>query len=431
MGTGLFDEGRAARPLAERMRPRSLDEMAGLEDLLGRGGWLRGLLERGHLPSMILHGPPGTGKTTLARLLASETGAAFIQANAVATGVGELRKIFEAASARLRLEGRRTLLFVDEIHRLNKAQQDVLLPYVEDGTVVLVGATTENPFFDVIGALLSRARTVAFRPLSDPALGAILERALRDRENGLGELGLTLSDEALGAILAEAQGDARVALTILEEAAQLREDREGVLSADAVRRARGRKGAYDRAGDEHYHTISAFIKSVRGSDPDAAMLWLTKMLEMGEEVRFIARRLVILASEDVGLADPRALSLAVAAAQATELLGLPECAYALAEATLYLALAPKSNSAAKALEAGRAIVQREGQLEVPAHLRNLSGRAKAEAKADDYLYPHDYPGHWVAQDYWPERVSRSQVYRGGDEGEEGAFRRRKPGLESE
>jgi len=428
MDEGLFDEGRIRRPLAERMRPRSLGEISGLDDLVGEGGWLRRLVQKGRVPSMILHGPPGTGKTTLARLLAQESGAVFVQANAVATGVAELRKIFEAASALLRVEGRRTILFVDEIHRLNKAQQDVLLPYVEDGTVVFVGATTENPFFDVIGPLLSRARTVAFHPLSDEAMAEILGRALGDRERGLGEMGVRLSDDGLASILGLAQGDARVALGLLEEASELRADRR-TITAEDVHRIQGEKGRYDRAGDEHYETISAFIKSVRGSDPDAAMLWLTKMLEMGEEVRFIARRLVILASEDVGLADPRALQVAVAAAQATELLGLPECAYALAEATLYLALAPKSNSAAEALEAGREIVRREGRLPVPPRLRNLAGRAKAEAKAEDYLYPHDYPGHWVAEDYWPTGVSRSQVYRGSDEGEEGILRRRKPGPE--
>lgn len=427
-GRGLFAEGAMSRPLAERMRPGNLSEMVGLEEVLGEKGWLSGLVKGGHLPSLIFHGPPGTGKTTLARLLAREVGGVLVEVNAVSTGVAELRQVFSAARSRLDVEGRRTVLFLDEIHRLNKAQQDVLLPVVEDGTVVLIGATTENPYFDVIGPLLSRCRTVAFPPLGKDELGRLLERALGDEERGLGRLGHALSDAARDEIVRLAAGDARVALTLLEEAAQLISGRGHVIEADEVDRvARSPGTAYDRAGDGHYQTVSAFIKSIRGSDPDAAMVWLQKMLVAGEDVRFIARRLVILASEDVGLADPRALSVAMAAAQATEFVGRPECAYALAEATLYLAMAPKSNSAATALHAAHEVVTQAGRLDVPLHLRNLEGRAKGEAGAPDYRYPHDFPGHFVAQEYWPTGLTRWPVYLPGELGEEPRIERNRPG----
>lgn len=425
---GLFDEGRTKRPLAERMRPRSLEETAGLEGLLGPGAWLSVALQKDRLPSMIFYGPPGTGKTTLARLLAQTSKAAFESVNAVTTGVQELRGILEAARKRLNIEGRRTILFLDEIHRLNRGQQEVLLPFVEDGSVVLIGATTQNPFFDVSGALLSRVRTISFKPLPEEALEAVLTRALRDRERGLGELGLTLSPQALAEIQRLSGGDARVALSLLEEAALLGETTGGVIDRPSVVNvAQGPSGAYDRSGDEHYHTISAFIKSIRGSDADSAMVWLAKMLLMGDDVRFIARRLVILAAEDIGLADPRALQVAVAAAQATELVGRPECEYPLAEATLYLALAPKSNSATTALAQAKEVVQDAARMSVPAHLRNLTGRANSEADAPDYKYPHDFPGHFVAQDYWPLDVPRQEVYRPGTEGEEPGIRERDAG----
>lgn len=424
---GLFAEGAMSRPLAERMRPQNLAAMVGLEEVIGRDGWLSGLVAGGNLPSLIFHGPPGTGKTTLARLLAGEVDGVLVQVNAVSTGVAELRQIFSAARARLDVEGRRTILFLDEIHRLNKAQQDVLLPVVEDGTVVLIGATTENPYFDVIGPLLSRCRTVAFQPLGREDIGQILTRALADRERGLGRLDHTLAEGAREEIVRLSAGDARVALTLLEEAAQLTTGRGHVISAAEVDRvARSPGTAYDRAGDGHYQTISAFIKSVRGSDPDAAMVWLQKMLIAGEDVRFIARRLVILASEDVGLADPKALGVAMAAAQATEFVGRPECAYALGEATLYLALAPKSNSVARALEAAHDVVTGAGRLDVPLHLRNLTGRAKSEAGAGEYRYPHDFPGHFVVQEYWPLGLPRHTVYVPGEEGDEPGIEARRP-----
>ncbi len=427
---GLFTEGEGKRPLAARMRPNQLADLVGLGELLAETSWLRAALAAGRLPSMVLYGPSGTGKTTLARILAAESMSAWVGMNAVTATVQDLRQVLAESRQRLAVEGKTTILFLDEIHRLNRAQQEVLLPDVEDGSVVLIGTTAGNPFFDISRALLSRVRTVAFVPLADKEIAAIVDRALADRERGLGAWELTLEPAARASLVRLSGGDGRVALNLLEAAATRRHAASGgAVSAQDVEDVRqGVYAPYDQAGDEHYHTISAFIKSVRGSDPDAAMIWLTKMLELGEEPRFIGRRLVILAVEDVGLADPDVLPYVMAAAQGLELIGLPEGALLLAAATLRLALAPKSNSATMALAAARQLVQAHGRLTVPAHLRNLSGQAKREADAADYRYPHNFPDHWVDQDYWPEGVPKTAIYPRVDAGAEAALNRQKPGT---
>ena len=426
---GLFSEGEGKRPLAARMRPTQLKDIVGLGDLLAESGWLKAALAAGHLPSMVLYGPSGTGKTTLARILAVESQSAWVGMNAVTATVQDLRQVLAESRQRLSVEGKTTILFLDEIHRLNRAQQEVLLPDVEDGSVVLIGTTAGNPFFDISRALLSRVRTVAFVPLSEAEIATIVDRALTDEGHGLGAWKLALEPSARTLLVRLCGGDARVALNLLEAAATRRHAAGGdtVSEQDVEDTRQGVYASYDQAGDEHYHTISAFIKSVRGSDPDAAMVWLAKMLELGEEPRFIGRRLAILAVEDIGLADPDALPYAMAAVQGLELIGMPEGALLLAAATMRLALAPKSNSAAMTLGAARKVVEAYGRLTVPAHLRNLSGQAKRDADADDYRYPHGFPGHWVDQNYWPEGVPRSALYRPATSGQEPELNRRKPG----
>ena len=362
----LFQPPPERQPLAARMRPRDLGEFVGQEHLVGERGPLRRSVARGHLSSLLLWGPPGTGKTSLARLLAAEIGAHFTTLSAVMSGVVEVRATIAEAQERLNLHGTRSLLFLDEIHRFNKAQQDALLPHVEDGTVTLIGATTENPYFEVNAALLSRMRVWRLEPLTDDEVGAVVRRALTDEERGLaGPLGPTggvaLSDDAFEHLVSLAGGDARAALNVLEGATALAEseeirDADGHVSPrleDVETAAQQRVLAYDRAGDGHYDTVSAFIKSLRGNDPDAALYWLAAMIAAGEDPKFIARRLIISASEDVGNADPRALSVAVAAGQALDWIGLPEAQYALAQATTYIATAPKSNRSGVRLLGGR------------------------------------------------------------------------------
>lgn len=421
----LFDEpttaGPASAPLAARMRPRSLDEILGQDHLLAPGRALRRALDADRVPSMILWGPPGSGKTTLAEVIARQTGAEFIGLSAVTAGVAELRKAVDAARAHAS-RGGRTILFLDEVHRWNKAQQDAVLPHVEQGTLTMIGATTENPSFEVNAALLSRARVFTLRALSDPDVERILRRALGDPERGLGQTGLTIAPEALAHLVERANGDARSALNGLELAADATLASGGLSIAvaaveDAVQQ---RALHYDKAGDSHYDTISAFIKSVRGSDPDAAIYWLARMLESGEDLMFIARRLVILAGEDIGLADPRALPLAVAAQQAAHFIGLPEAMYPLAEATLYLAAAPKSNSVGRAYSAAARAVQDTRNDPVPVHLRNaVTGLMRGMGYGRDYRYSHDYaaddPARW-SQRYLPDNVAEQQFYEPGSQG---------------
>jgi len=392
---------REAQPLAARMRPASLEEFVGQQHFLGEGKLLRRLLKADRLGSVIFYGPPGTGKTTLARLLASESRSHFQQLSAVASGVKELREVLAAAYDRLSAAGQRTLLFIDEIHRFNKAQQDVLLPDVENGVVILVGATTENPFFTINSALVSRSRVFQFEPLSAEDIKQLVRRALSDRERGLGRYDVRLHDDALEFLAEVSDGDARRAISALEV---------GVLSSDtspveftrqlAEESVQRKAIGYDRDGDTHYDTISALIKSIRGSDPDAALYWLARMLEGGEDVRFLARRIVILASEDVGNADPAALPLAVAAAHACELVGLPECQLTLAQAVTYLACAPKSNAATVGIANARRDVREGRVLPVPVHLRDRHyPGAKRLGHGEGYQYAHDHPDAVAAQDY--------------------------------
>ena len=408
-------------PLAERMRPRRIDEFVGQQHLLGPGRVLREMLEGGQVESLILWGPPGTGKTTLAHLLAAASGAHAVAFSAVLQGVKELRQVVEEAQDELARSGRPTVLFVDEIHRFNKAQQDAFLPHVEAGTVTLVGATTENPSFELIPPLLSRTRVLVLEPLTEEEVGAVVDRALADPEHGLGGARLTLAPEARAFLVAHAQGDARVALNTLELAARLARTRRtrtldlGLLEEAAQQRAL----RYDKAGEEHYNVISAFIKSLRGGDPDAAVYWMMRMLEAGEDPLFVARRMVIFAAEDVGNAEPQALQVAVAVKDAVHFVGLPEGRIPLAQAAIFLATCPKSNASYRAMLAAAEDVRQAGPLPVPLHLRNApTPLMKGLGYGAGYLYPHDYEDAVVEQDYLPERLRARLYYEPSDRGRE-------------
>lgn len=410
-------------PLATRMRPRTLDEFAGQDSVVGQGTLLRGAIEQDRLTSVIFWGPPGSGKSTLAQIIARTTKAKFENYSAVTSGVADIRKVIEQAKERRRKLRQKTILFIDEIHRWNKAQQDALLPFVEDGTVVLIGATTENPYFEINAALLSRSRLFRFEKLSDAAIRALLERSLTDTERGLGSLNIAADAEALDFLAQISGGDARNALTALEAAAQATiEDENGqrrLTLALAEEGAQARQLGYDKTGDEHYDTISAFIKSLRGSDPDAALYWLAKMLMAGEDIKFIARRLIILASEDIGNADPMALVVANAAAQAVMFVGLPEAQLTLSQAVTYLATAPKSNAATVAIGRATEEIKTHGTQPVPLPLRDShypGGKAMGHGKT--YLYPHDFPGHYVEQQYLPGAVQGTPFYEPTEQGEE-------------
>ncbi len=429
-------EGDAPAPLAARMRPRTLDEFVGQAHLVGPGRALRRAIENDTVPSMILWGPPGTGKTTLAEIVAKATGAEFVALSAVSAGVADLRAVVADAQA-ARALGKRTVLFIDEIHRFNKAQQDAVLPYVEDGTITLIGATTENPSFEVISALLSRSRVFVLKALDDEQVAQVVRRALADSERGLGAERVTLDDDALAALVGLSNGDARVALGTLEYAAAAaprdptgarRIDRD--LIADAMQR---RMVAYDKKGDNHYDVISAFIKSIRGSDPDGGVYWLARMLDAGEDPLFIARRLVILASEDVGLADSRGLLIAMAAQQAVHFVGMPEGFYPLAHATLYLATAPKSNSVGRAYGAALRDVEATRNDPVPLNLRNApTGLMKKLGYGSGYRYAHedyaemagsgDLPPAERLEPYLPENVRDHAYFEPGSQGEEARLR---------
>ncbi|HEY5266776.1 MAG TPA: replication-associated recombination protein A [Acidimicrobiales bacterium] len=396
---------REAAPLAELLRPRTLDEVVGQDALVGPQGPLRRFVEAGQLTSMILWGPAGTGKTTLARILATSANYVIESLSAVSSGVKDVREALVRARERLGEQGQRTVLFIDEVHRFNKAQQDLLLPATETGEVVLIGATTENPYFEVNAALMSRSTLWRLNPLNDEALRVLVQRGLDLR-------GASITEEALSAITSSADGDARSALTTLDTAIVLATLESKGEPVDVSHVARARDGRlYHQSADTHYDQISAFIKSVRGSDPDAALYWLVTLLESGESARFLARRLVILASEDVGLADPTGLLVAESAARAVEFVGLPEARLTLAHATITLALLPKSNSVTRALGAATAAVQSGGFVEVPTHLRDAhyAGAAKLGFGAD-YRYAHDYPNGWVAQQYLPDSFKDSTFF---------------------
>ncbi len=390
MTPGLFDSDPEETPLAARMRPLTLGEFVGQEAVLGPGRALRVAIERDAVPSMILWGPPGSGKTTLAEVVAHSTGAHFERISAVSAGVADLRRIVAEARARRRV-GRRTVLFIDEIHRFNKGQQDAVLPYVEDGTVTLIGATTENPSFEVNSALLSRARVFVLQALSDDEVATIVDRALRDRERGLGAKELELESDAKRLLVGFANGDARAALSALEFAGASLPEGTRKIDATLVREAMQRRNSpYDKGGDMHYDVVSAFIKSIRASDPNASLYWLARMIEGGEDPLFIARRLVILASEDVGLADSNGLQVAVAAQQAVHFVGMPEGFFPLAHATLYLATAPKSNAVGRSYGAAKEDVLETRNEPVPLHLRNAPTRLMRElGYGRDYHYAHD------------------------------------------
>jgi putative ATPase len=424
---GLPERGRP-RPLADRMRPRTLDEVVGQDHLLGPGRVLRTALERKELHSMILWGPPGSGKTTLAALLAQGSGARFVAFSAVLSGVNDIRRVIAEAESEWARAGRRTLLFVDEIHRFNRAQQDAFLPHVERGTMVLVGATTENPSFEVNAALLSRCRVYVLQPLGEADLLQVLRRALADRERGVGLLEPAVEDEALRLMARLASGDARAALNILELTVTLAPQVEGrprVTPAVVLEAAQRKTLLYDRAGEEHYNLISALHKSLRDSDPDAALYWMTRMLESGEDPLYVARRLVRFASEDVGNADPAALRVALAAKDAYHFLGSPEGELALAQAVLYLALAPKSNAVYTAWLAARHDVHARPAEPVPLHLRNAATPLLEElGYGRGYQYAHEAPDARVAQEHLPEALRGREYYRPTDRGFEAELGRR-------
>jgi len=412
----LFDDAAERRledgaPLAARMRPRTLDEFVGQVDALGPGTVLRTAIELDALSSLILFGPAGTGKTSLARIIAGMTRSHVTELSAVSAGVKDVRTVIEQARERLKMTGRRTVLFIDEIHRFNKSQQDALLHAVEDRLIVLIGATTENPFFEVNPPLISRSRIVEFKPLADADIHAIVSRALADAERGLGDA-VTMDSAALDLIVTLAGGDARVALTTLELAAQLASAEGGtgaITTAEVTRATAVRAVPYDKTGDVHYDVISAFIKSMRGSDPDAAVYWLARMVHGGEDPKFIARRMMIFASEDIGMADPQALLMAHAAFKAAESIGWPEARINLSHAAIYLALAPKSNAAYLAIdEALRDVREGESRL-VPDHLRDRHRPGAEEYPA--YKYPHDFPGAQVRQQYLPDGLTGHRYYR--------------------
>jgi putative ATPase len=412
----LFDHkeerDREGAPLSARMRPRRLEEMVGQTHLVSKGSLLRRAIEADRIPSMILWGPPGTGKTTLARSVAAETRAEFVPFSAVLSGVPELRKILEAAAERKRLHGTRTILFVDEIHRWNKAQQDALLPHVERGAVVLIGATTENPSFAVNAALLSRARVFRLEPIAKEDLARLLERALLDPEHGLGTWGMSADEKALAMIAEMAEGDARRALDVLELAASDARSRQTVLDEKAVEDAlASRTLLYDKSGEEHYNVVSAFIKSMRGSDPDAAIYWMMRMLEAGEDPLFVMRRMIIFASEDVGNADPNALKIAVAADSAFRRLGMPEGLHPLAQCCTYLASTVKSNASYVAWQRAKEAVSAHGPLPVPMKLRNAATtHMKAWGYGKGYRYPHNEGGHAIGETYLPDELAGSRFY---------------------
>ena len=406
-------------PLADRMRPRRLDEIVGQEAAIGRASFLYRMIERDTIPSLLLFGPPGCGKTTIASVIAEMTKSRFVKVNATSSGIKEIRDVVAKAKEELSYYRRRTIVFIDEIHRFNKGQQDVLLPYVEDGTFILIGATTENPYFEINGPLLSRMRLIHLKALADDSISQVLKRALAEEKRGLGAHHYKATEEALSLISSYASGDTRVALNLLEQSCAMLADGGTLTEKEIAEVAGERTAAYDKNRDYHYNIISAFIKSMRGSDPDAALHYLARMIDGGEKPSFISRRIMICAAEDVGLADPRALSVAVSAAQAAEMVGFPEAQIILAEAVVYICLAPKSNSACMGIFAAEGEEKTRSNWSIPLHLMDAHyGGAKKMGIGVDYKYPHDFGG-WVEQQYLPDELAGHVYYQPKPNGEEG------------
>jgi putative ATPase len=418
------DQLAAHAPLATRMRPQTLDDLVGHADVIGPGTLLRTAIEADRLSSIILWGPPGSGKTTLARIIATTTRAYFVQLSAVTSGVADLRTAIKAAADRIGMSGQRTVLFIDEIHRFNKAQQDAILPHVEDGTVILIGATTENPSFEVNSPLLSRSRVVVLRSLTDEDIAVIVRRALTNTERGLGAEPLTVSEDALDLLVNLANGDARFALNTLEFASAGAAD--GQITEELVAQAAQRRAAtYDKSGDDHFDAISALHKTMRGSDPDAALYWLARMLERGDDPLYVVRRVVRFASEDIGLADPQALTLSIAAQQAVHFIGMPEGALALAEAVVYCALAPKSNALYRGYGAARTDVENSRNDPVPIHLRNAPTRLMSDlGYGKGYRYAHDFDEGVIGQQNLPDALAGRRYYQPTNRGLEADLRQR-------
>lgn len=410
-------------PLAARMRPKDLNTYVGQEHLIGRGRVLRKAIETDHIPSMIFWGPPGCGKTTLANVIANSTGAAFAPVSAVSATVTDLRNIIRQAQERRKVHGQRTILFIDEIHRFNKTQQDAVLPYVEDGTVTLIGATTENPSFEVTSPLLSRSRVVPLKPLTPEEIQVLITRALKDKFLGIGDLNAELTPEAMSHLISASNNDARISLNTLEIAALSttpNEEGKRIITLPIIEDAMGKRAIqYDRAGEQHYDLISALHKSLRDSDPDAAIYWLAMMLEGGEDPLYIARRMIRFATEDIGMADPQALVIAMAAQQAVHFVGMPEGNLALAEAAVYLAIAPKSNSLYAAYSKVQDAIKRGASESVPLHLRNAPTQLMKDlGYGKGYKYAHDYPDHRVDQQHLPDSVKDKKFYNPGMQGYE-------------
>jgi putative ATPase len=432
--TDLFEKNRKEllkreAPLADRMRPRTLEEMVGQDHLLGQGKILRQAIESDHLPSMIFWGPPGSGKTTLAMVIASTTGAQFIGFSAVLSGVKEIKEVIQEANEEWKYRKRRTVLFVDEIHRFNKAQQDAFLPHVEKGVIILIGATTENPSFEVISPLLSRTKVFTLHLLAEEAIEVILKRGLMDKERGLGKYPTLIEPDVIKGICQMANGDARVGLNTLEMVVLTTSpDAKGIrhIKKENLQEVLQRKAfLYDKSGEEHYNLISAFHKSLRGSDPDAALYWLGRMLEAGEDPLYVARRMIRFASEDVGNADPQALQVAVSAVEAFQFIGLPEGDLALAQAAIYLATAPKSNALYTAFQRVQKDVRELKNMPVPLHLRNApTSLMKELGYGKGYQYPHDYPDHFIEEEYLPENLRGKLYYHPSDQGFEKEIKRR-------